>query len=113
VNDLDKARTVPCPVSACKMPAGRACIDPDTGADSPGVHQARIYRAYVVDEAIAHNHAIELAAALERLRVAAEQYLDTEPRSGAYEAELRIALGDAAVGAALVLRPETSPDGER
>jgi len=106
---LKDALTVPCP--GCKMPADTGCVDPETGipADAGHVHQARIYRVYVVAEALAHNRAVELAAALERLRVAAEQYLDTEHRTATREAELRRALGDAATDAALLLTtPETT-----
>lgn len=42
---------------------------------------------------------------LERISRAAEQYLDTEHRDGAREAELRRNLGEAATDAALLLRP--------
>lgn len=66
MNDLDYARTVPCP--ACKMLADSSCIDPDTGAKVNGVHQTRIYRAYVVAEAGAHNRAVELATEVDQLR---------------------------------------------
>ena len=66
MNDLDYARTVPCP--ACKMLADSSCIDPDTGAKVNGVHQTRIYRAYVVAEAGAHNRAVELAAEVDTLK---------------------------------------------
>lgn len=71
-DDVTKARMVPCPV--CKVGTNRRCVDiakggPDGGGpEVDGVHQPRIYRAYVVAEADAHNRAVELAAELERLR---------------------------------------------
>jgi hypothetical protein len=67
MSDLEKARTVPCP--GCKRPAGSACVDLETGAEATGVHQVRIYRAYVVAEADAHNRAVELEAEVQRLNV--------------------------------------------
>jgi hypothetical protein len=70
MDDLERARTVPCP--GCKMPAGSACVDLETGAEATGVHQVRIYRAYVVAEADAHNRAAALEAEVERLRSSAE-----------------------------------------
>ncbi len=66
MDDLKKALAHPCP--GCKVEAGRGCVDIETGAEVTGVHQNRIYRAYVVDEADAHNRAVELAAEVERLR---------------------------------------------
>jgi hypothetical protein len=66
MTDIEKARAVPCP--GCKMPAGSRCVDIETGVEVDGVHQVRIYRAYVVAEADAHNRAIELEAEVERLR---------------------------------------------
>jgi len=66
VSDVGIALTVPCP--GCKMPADAACVDLETGAKVEGVHQNRVYRAYVVAEADAHNRAVELAAEVERLK---------------------------------------------
>lgn len=66
MSDIAKARDVPCP--GCKVPAGSYCVDLDTGERVAGVHNTRIYRAYVVAEADAHNRAVELAAEVERLR---------------------------------------------
>jgi hypothetical protein len=65
VSDIGKALTVPCP--GCKMPADAACVDLETGAKVEGVHSNRLYRAYVVAEAVAHNRAIELTAILRDL----------------------------------------------
>lgn len=45
----------------------------------------------------------DLRAILERLRQAAEQYLDTEHRSDQRDVELRYNLSEAALDAALVL----------
>lgn len=73
MSDLEKARGVPCP--GCKMPAGSACVDLETGAEATGVHQVRIYRAYVVGEADAHNRAVELEAEVERIRAGAEKVI--------------------------------------
>jgi hypothetical protein len=112
VNDIEKARTVPCPV--CKMGAGQRCVDiansgPDGGGpEVDGVHQPRIYRAYLVGEAIAENVAYELRIVLERLAQASEQYLNTDHRDAAREVELRRNLGEAATDAALWL---TMPNG--
>jgi hypothetical protein len=73
VNDLEKARTVPCPI--CRVAADQRCVDianagPDGGGPQQldGVHQPRIYQAYVVAEADAHNRAVELEAEVDRLR---------------------------------------------
>lgn len=66
MNDLEKALTVSCP--GCKRPAGSACVDLETLREVTGVHQVRIYRAYVVSEAIAENEAYELRAALVAIR---------------------------------------------
>jgi hypothetical protein len=72
VSDLEKARTAPCPV--CKMGAGQRCVDiansgPDGGGpEVDGVHQPRIYRAYLVGEAIAENWAAELEAVIDQIR---------------------------------------------
>jgi hypothetical protein len=106
VNDLDKARTVPCP--DCKRPAGSKCVHLETLAETNGVHSSRIYRAYLVGEAIAENVAYELRIALERLAQAAEQYLQTDHCSAAREVELRRNLGEATTDAALWL---TMPNG--
>lgn len=76
MNDLERARSVPCP--GCKMPAGSACIDLETGAEATGVHQVRIYRAYVVAEADAHNRAVELEAEVEQLRGLVTDLADRE-----------------------------------
>ncbi len=70
MDDLKKALAHPCP--GCKVEAGRGCVDIETGAEVTGVHQNRIYRAYVVAEADAHNRAVELAAEVERMRVLVE-----------------------------------------
>ncbi len=66
MNDIERARGVPCP--GCKRPAGTRCVDLDSNTEVDGVHQVRIYRAYVVAEAVAHNRAVELEAEVERLR---------------------------------------------
>jgi hypothetical protein len=107
VTDIERARTVPCPI--CKMGAGQRCVDiansgPDGGGpEVDGVHQPRIYRAYLVGEAIAENVAYELRIVLERLTQAAEQYLTTDHCSAAREVELRRNLGQATTDAALWL----------
>jgi hypothetical protein len=52
----------------------------------------------------------ELRAALERLRQAAEQYLDTEHRSDPRDADLRRNLSEAALHASFVLYPPSADD---
>jgi hypothetical protein len=109
MNDLEKARSVPCP--GCKMPAGSACVDLETGAEATGVHQVRIYRAYVVAEADAHNRAVELEAEVERLRsVLKRHYAECErtyPGNDAWhECEGR------AVAAAIALASHTVQEGQ-
>lgn len=52
----------------------------------------------------------ELRAALEQLRRAAEQYLDTEHRSDGRDAELRRKLSEAALQASFVLYPPSAAD---
>lgn len=87
MNDLEKALTGPCP--GCKMPADSGCVDIETGAAVTGVHQVRIYRAYVVDEADAHNRAIELEdrlADLDAIARAAIHYVNC-PQSEAETGE--------------------------
>lgn len=69
MDDIAKARTVPCPV--CKMGADQRCVDiaqggPEGGGPQvDGVHQPRIYRAYLVAVVVAENQAIELEARFE------------------------------------------------
>lgn len=65
MNDVEKARTVPCP--DCKRPAGSKCVHIETNVETTGVHSSRIYRAYLVGEAIAENRAIDLEAALDEV----------------------------------------------
>jgi hypothetical protein len=52
----------------------------------------------------------ELRAALEQLRQAAEQYLDTEHRSDPRDAQLRRNLSEAALHASFVLYPPSAAD---
>lgn len=71
MSDVEKALTAPCP--GCYSPAGVPCRDIETGATVSGVHANRVYRAYVVAEADAHNRAVELAAEVERLRAVIDE----------------------------------------
>jgi hypothetical protein len=72
MDDITKARGVPCPV--CKMGADQRCVDiaqagPEGGGPAvDGVHQPRIYRAYLVGEAIAENLAYDLQVEIDELR---------------------------------------------
>jgi len=79
VNDLEMARTVPCP--GCKRPADAPCIDLESGREVPGVHQVRIYRAYVVAEADAHNRAVEMTDRVRDLVIAGVRNQEIHRRS--------------------------------